>query len=162
MGRSRRREIEIAGLHITVDLPRPLDSAEGFGDSGRVWPGVGEGSLRLAARVGPEPESTSEGFCYDTPSHRLIVEERPDGWTVVIHRDGEFERWASFDRDLRAGEVVVSPRAAERGLSPIAHPLDELVRAVRVQKPEGPAQEGREPDAKHGPDVAVALGIGVE
>ena len=143
MGRSRRRGVEVAGLSITVDLPASLDCAERFAEPVGAVAGLSAGVVQLSARIGAAPDQRTAGFRYETPSHELVVEERAEGWTVVIHQRGTFERWVSLDRGLRVGEVIVSPRAAQRGVCPIAHPLDELLALHRHTRSGGLLLRGR-------------------
>jgi hypothetical protein len=120
----------IADLTIAIEAPPSLpwrwgeDAEAGFAaPSERPDLCVGVRLARLGSGARPVPRPGG--------GERLEVSRSAAGWRVLHRRGGVVEREASFDPSLRAGEVLVDPRAASASPAgyPLAYPLDEwLVR----------------------------------
>jgi hypothetical protein len=137
MSRTRLRGIELAGTRVAVEVPSGLDWAW-QGDRYEPFVRSPEGAeVYVGVRVGAAPELPSGAFVYQSATHRFEIAERGDDWLIAVHGPAGLERTAIFDDAFREGEVVLSPRAAEEGISPLAHPLDELMVLHRVTRAGG-------------------------
>lgn len=124
MGRARLVGMCIADLRIAIEAPPSLpwrwreDPQARFAAPAEhpdLWVGVRVRRLGNGARPVPRPGG----------GERLEVSRSASGWRVLHRRGGVVEREASFDPGLRAGEVLVDPRAsAAAGGYPLAYPLD--------------------------------------
>jgi hypothetical protein len=125
MARTRLLGLCIADLRIAIEAPPSLpwrwgdDPEAAFASSPETADlAVGVRLARLGC--GRRPQLRAGG------GERLEVSRSASGWRVLHRRGGVVEREASFDADLRAGEVVLDPasHAAQSGAYPLAFPLD--------------------------------------
>ena len=164
--------MELAGTRIAVEVPANVEAN---------WPGMRhepfvcapEGAdVYVGVRTGTPPEAPRDAFVYQSGSHRFEVAERGEDWIVAVHGPGGLERTALFNDSFSEGEVILSECAAADGVTPLDHPLDELLLLHRTVRAGGLVLRGsvvlredrallflggtRAPVAEPQPDRAVA------
>lgn len=135
MARTRLRGIELAGSRIAIEVPAGIDWSWPLGRYDEFASPAQSADVYVGVRVGAAPTVGREGFVYESRTHRFEVAERGDGWIVAVHGSEGLERTALFDEAFSEGEVILSRSAADDGIAPLEHPLDELIalhRAVRA------------------------------
>ncbi len=127
MARTRLRGLEIAGIQIGIEVP-PSCSWE--------WPSESiadysclprDPEVHIGVRVGDVESFEFAGESYGFGGWTFEVADRGSDWVLGLSRAGRREQLAFFDRDFRAGEIVVSSTLATTPVYPLRGPLDEWI-----------------------------------
>ena len=127
MTRTRLRGLEIAGIQIGIEVPP---------NCLWQWPdgAIAEHSclprdpdVHVGVRVGQVGSGELGGECYALGAWTFEVARSGEDWILGLSRGGRREQLAFFDRDFRAGEIVLSFEGNQRPGYPLRTPLDEWI-----------------------------------
>jgi hypothetical protein len=127
MMRTRLRGLEIAGIQMGIEVPENYDWQ---------WPDnpvaeyvclPREPEVHVGVRVSEISSSDLGGECYGIGAWTFEVASRGDDWLLGLSRRGVRAQLATFDRDFRNGEVLVSRDTATQESFPLRTPLDEWI-----------------------------------
>jgi len=132
MTRTRLRGLEIAGIQIGIEVPEtcpwrwPDDVIAQYECLPR------DPEVHVGVRVGKVGTDDLQGERYALGSWTFEVARQGEDWVLGLSRAGRREQLAFFDKDFRAGEIVVSSEAARRPGYPLQSPLDEWILLHRM------------------------------
>jgi hypothetical protein len=132
MARTRLRGLEIAGIQIGIEVPRscawewPSESIADYSCLPR------DPEVHIGVRVGDVESFDVSGESYAFGGWTFEVADRGEDWVLGLSRAGRREQLAFFDRDFRAGEIVLSVESATRPGYPLRSPLDEWIVLHRI------------------------------
>lgn len=127
MTRTRLRGLEIAGIQIGIEVPKscswewPSDSIAEYSCLPR------DPEVHIGVRVGDTESFDTSGEAYAFGGWTFEVAQRGEDWVLGLSRAGRREQLAVFDRDFRAGEIVLSSALASTPIYPLRSPLDEWI-----------------------------------
>lgn len=132
MARTRLRGLEIAGIQIGIEVPKscawewPSEAIADYACLPR------DPEVHIGVRVGDVESFEFSGESYALGGWTFEVAERGEDWVLGLSRAGRREQLAFFDRDFRAGEIVLSSELAGRPGYPLRSPLDEWIVLHRI------------------------------
>ena len=127
MSRTRLRGLEVAGIQMGIEVP------ESFAWE---WPESSvaeyiclprEPEVHIGLRVCGLSSADLGGDSYGLGAWTFDVASDGDGWLLGLSRRGVRDQLATFDRDFRNGEIILSPEAAVSRRFPLRTPLDEWI-----------------------------------
>jgi len=127
MTRTRLRGLEIAGIQIGIEVPHscawdwPSELIADYACLPR------DPEVHVGVRVGDTESFDISGESYAFGGWTFEVAERDEDWVLGLSRAGRREQLAFFDRDFRAGEIVLSTDSAGGPGYPLRSPIDEWI-----------------------------------
>jgi len=127
MTRTRLRGLEIAGIQIGIEVPPSCAWEWPVGSIAEYACLPRDPEVHIGVRVGNVDQPELSGQCYALGAWTFEVARRGEDWILGLSREGRREQLAFFDKDFRAGEIVLSSHAAGRSSYPLQSPLDEWI-----------------------------------
>lgn len=125
MARTRLRGLEIGGIQIGIEVPETCEWE---------WPETPvsdfqclprDPEVHVGLRVGAVERGDLGGERYALGAWTFEVARRGSDWLLGLSKGGTRAQIACFDREFRAGEIVISPEVAMRREYPLRGPIDE-------------------------------------
>jgi hypothetical protein len=125
--RTRLRGLEIAGIQMGIEVPENYEWE---------WPGSPvaefvclprEPEVHIGLRVCEITSADLGGERYGLGDWTFEVASRGGDWLLGLSCRGVREQIATFDRDFRAGEILVSHDTAGKRRFPLRTPIDEWI-----------------------------------
>jgi hypothetical protein len=127
MSRTRLRGLEIGGIQIGIEVPETCSWHWPDGAIAEYSCLPRDPEVHVGVRVGNVGSEDLAGEHYALGSWTFEVARRGEDWLLGLSRGGRREQLAFFDRDFRAGEVVLSSDLARQPGYPLRSPLDEWI-----------------------------------
>jgi hypothetical protein len=150
MARTRLRGLQIAGVQIGIEVLEACPWRWPDDEIARYECLPRDPEVHVGVRFGDVDREPLTGECYALGAFTFEVARRGSDWRLGLSRGGRREQIASFDKDFRAGEVVLSRALASQAIYPLRGPLDEWIVLHRAVAAGGlclnanaTAQEGR-------------------
>ncbi len=127
MARTQLRGLEIAGIQIGIEVDRncpwewPDDVISGYSCLPR------NPDVHVGVRTGDVGNADLAGERYALGAWTFEVARDGEDWVLGLSRSGQREQLAFFDKEFKAGEIVMSNDAALRHGYPLSSPLDEWI-----------------------------------
>lgn len=127
MARTRLRGLEIAGIQIGIEVPEncPWQWPDGAIAEYSCLPR--EPEVHVGVRIGNVGTDDLAGEHYALGSWTFEVARKGENWVLGLSRAGRREQLAFFDKDFKAGEIVLSSESVRRPGYPLRNPLDEWI-----------------------------------
>jgi len=127
MTRTRLRGLEIAGVQMGIEVPDFYDWEWPESPVAEFICLPREPEVHIGLRVCDFSSADLGGECYGLGAWTFEVASYGDGWLLGLSRRGVRDQLATFDRDFRNGEILVSRAASESRRFPLRTPLDEWI-----------------------------------
>jgi len=119
--------LEIAGIQIGIEVPDTCPWQWPDEEVARFACLPRDPEVHVGVRFGDVDRQPLAGECYTLGSWTFEVARRGRDWVLGLSRGGRREQVALFDRDFRAGEVVLARELASQAIYPLRGPLDEWI-----------------------------------
>lgn len=127
MARTRLRGLEIAGIQIGIEVPPTCSWSWPAGSVAEYSCLPRDPEVHVGVRVGAVDTIELAGEQYALGAWTFEVARQGEDWALGLSRAGRRDQLAFFDKDFRAGEIVLSSEAAARRGFPLRSPLDEWI-----------------------------------
>ena len=128
MARTRLRGISIGGIQIGIEVPEVYDWEWPESPVSEFQCLPREPEVHVGLRVDVPTQADLGGERYAVGAWTFEVARLADGdWLLGLSKRGRREKLARFDREFRAGEIVVSAEIARTRAYPLRCPIDEWI-----------------------------------
>jgi hypothetical protein len=127
MARTRLRGLEIGDIQFGIEVPESCAWEWPNGPVAEYACLPRDPEVHVGVRVAALPSTDLGGEVYGFGACSFEVARRGGDWLLGLSRRGVREHLATFDREFRNGEVLVSEEVAGQRRFPLRAPLDEWV-----------------------------------